>query len=1094
MAPNAGRGGRGRGRYPSGGRGRNRNHSRFTTGVPNPPTSSPPSFGHAFCSRSSHQGTQAAAAEPDAMKLVTLTVGPDKKVFTVLPAPASLEEPIPKARAFDDLLSKLMPFVNSLGPCSVLRAIADHIPSPSVQAEQEADFVVASIRKELYRVTNIEPCNFVDPDGNAVATIDTDPRRRASVAFVEVHIRIVPSTIDPRLSDVPPFQERCLLRLPQSVKPPSQAQAQAQANAPSPPVNRALNLLSPSMQRLTSAVAPSNCTYTGTLDFDKDQAKFDSVFGDTPQLLCPRDGRPESVEVIINDYLNKCRLHVFIPALRLDYVGVAHVDTGVMMQDTVRALHSLKMATLLPSGQVDTCGVAQLYDAFVNAASLLPADATSWTVNLVTTFWNALTPSLQDDILTTGGYTLPTTVHSANGLEQRRLLRELRQKAAEAESRLHKDADKISALLTMHGVMPRSSHAASAYAQASTQDTESTVWYSDNSAACDYVESPPTHADATAAEHDAFHSDHAYSAYSPAEQTMQKYARVDLQDFNQDTVSVPMDFRGCLVCFKDHKFKECPHREREGCLELFFHNLHTLKPRNPNRDASGVERKSRSSSEPSPRPSSPGPPSRPTSPGPNPPEPLQSPRSPRHHSLGRGRDATLPAWHTASAGASSRSHYGPGGDSKRARTSYLGIGISMQAPSVRTRPAPININNGLPHILFPLGRPEDGSPGVDLRMLYDSGSAVNIGNKSHHLSIRHARPDLVFEYLEFDDPTHSFDPISLLGVNALPPGVPPPKWDQLSAIIRYRTELQTPDGEPFYLSVCVGDNVSTNTILGYADITNYGMDLMVSKQLVVSELLQAEFLIIPQEPLLGSDLSSAAITQLASLPLPPRKVQFTEPPALPDTKRPAEPTPDSSAATPNSKRPRTTSLCSASATSTTPDHSSPLPTIDISQTLASVAPPPPTEISQAPASAIITSPTEPTATMQPPFPPIAQTPPPAPASPPPLPAAAKASTLPGLAASRHTYQICCGEVSPFDANAFTSELSEALPTAAAPRGDHDSAHMSTTPPTAATSPAPSALPVTPQPLVQPEPAHAYIAEVHGPAYYTRSISRTPPSS
>ena len=145
--------------------------------------------------------------------------------MTVLPTPASHDQPVPKARAFNDLLSKLMPFAESLGPCHVLRAIADHIPSPSGQAEQEADLVVANLRKEFYVVDNIEPLNFVGPSGDPIATLDPEPRCREAVSFVEVNITVVPSTVDQRLQDVPPFQERCLLRLPQSVKPSVPAQA-----------------------------------------------------------------------------------------------------------------------------------------------------------------------------------------------------------------------------------------------------------------------------------------------------------------------------------------------------------------------------------------------------------------------------------------------------------------------------------------------------------------------------------------------------------------------------------------------------------------------------------------------------------------------------------------------------------------------------------------------------------------------------------------------------------------------------------------------------------------------------------------------------
>jgi len=224
------------------------------------------------------------------MNLVLLTVGPDKRVFTVLPAPHSSEEAIPKARAFDDLLSKLLPFEESLGSCHILRAIADHVPTPSVQAEQEAETIVTRLRAKFLEVGNIEPINFIDPAGNPVLHLSLNPAQRVAVAFVEVNVKVVPSTVDQRLADISPFCKTCLLRLPLSLRPSATGQpavASPPAN-PSPPLNRVL-ALSPSMQRLTSTstAAAAVRTYVGDLDFDTDQAKFVSIFGSAPSSLVP---------------------------------------------------------------------------------------------------------------------------------------------------------------------------------------------------------------------------------------------------------------------------------------------------------------------------------------------------------------------------------------------------------------------------------------------------------------------------------------------------------------------------------------------------------------------------------------------------------------------------------------------------------------------------------------------------------------------------------------------------------------------------------------------------------------------------------------
>jgi len=271
--------------------------------------------------------------------------------------------------------------------------------------------------------------------------------------------------------------------------------------------------------------------------------------------------------------------------------------------------------------------------------------------------------------------------------------------------------------------------------------------------------------------------------------------------------------------------------------------------------------------------------------------------------------------------------------------------------------------------------------------------------------------------------------------------------------------------------VCLGDNVSTNTILGLADINAYGMDLMVSKQRVVCDALNAEFVVVPQEPLCGERPSSVVVTQQATAS-PNRTIAAAPPPPTdgvtvsmdtPGTKR--SPTPGVAEPVPAAKRARFSEACPVPGDIPGPPPGHPTQPL-----------PPPASPSPSGAASPLNSGTSTSGSQS--STPIAHPPPPAPSSPSPVPTEASASPLPSLAASCQAYQICCGEVSPLNESRFTTELSAALPpTPTADAASTDQA-MATNPPT---------LP-SPSPETSPPP---YVTECHGPDYYTRSVSSNP---
>ena len=77
-------------------------------------------------------------------------------------------------------------------------------------------------------------------------------------------------------------------------------------------------------------------------------------------------------------------------------------------------------------------------------------------------------------------------------------------------------------------------------------------------------------------------------------------------------------------------------------------------------------------------------------------------------------------------------------------------------PSSALTPMPIAIDNVLPHIPVSLG----SDPNLDLTLcgLMDTCGALNTGYLKFHLWLMSERPDLVVEFISFDD-ANPFEPI-----------------------------------------------------------------------------------------------------------------------------------------------------------------------------------------------------------------------------------------------------------------------------------------------------------------------------------------------
>jgi hypothetical protein len=126
-------------------------------------------------------------------------------------------------------------------------------------------------------------------------------------------------------------------------------------------------------------------------------------------------------------------------------------------------------------------------------------------------------------------------------------------------------------------------------------------------------------------------------------------------------------------------------------------------------------------------------------------------------------------------------------------------------------PMPIAIDNGLPHITFDLGAASALAP--SLCGLMDTCGALNTGYLLFHLWLKSERPDLVAEYVSFDD-SNPFEPIKLGGAIRDPSDFDASDHGNLTAVIRYFTPYQDTSGDPITISFALGSDVTVNTIFG----------------------------------------------------------------------------------------------------------------------------------------------------------------------------------------------------------------------------------------------------------------------------------------
>ncbi len=659
-------------------------------------------------------------------------------------------------------------------------------------------------------------------------------------------------------------------------------------------------------------------SYFGTLEFVDDQDCFDSVFGQHPIMLRVTDqstaaasGRvtasvdSTSAAEELHAYLERCEFDAFVALCEADYVGIVDKDHEQRATQEVckRILQLKQVFKPARSNTVTTLHPAKLFDRYLVHVSALPDDASTWSIFLCRSFYDALTIELKEK-MDEDNFTFPDLTKLQTKHQQLNALREVRGAAVKSYDNLETEKRRMTALLQSRGGSQQGRgghHTYQSTPPSASPDTSSRM--QSPGRAEQYQLSPGvgtvyqfqpgnlSQAETTLQKYKGFPQ-----RRQPGEELPTRTGADGLQypyrpEEPEKVSDYPVGFRGCFGCGDPNHFRfkeECPYNMDPAVRNKYWTNLWIHKPHTKQHGQAGHSSGGRGGGNsngmghygpsaggqqqgysPYSSPSQQGQPVLQHGAGnhqvPLPPLPGQggpggSPGSslqPRNSNAGRGRGrgahVNTPAWMQnenappgGSSGAQNSGQQPPSGTEQLQHEPEVARGdrlFVMSAPLLqhsRTHslpPMPLNVDNGLPGIVLKFGR-KGTAKLVPWTCHVDTCAAMSTGNLELHQYIISKHPELVAEYIQYDDP-NAFEPIKLQCAV--------PDYEEyrenhgcLTAVVRYYTSYEV-DGAPYILSLGLGKEVAVNCIIGLPELRALGMDIMLTRSCVASSVLKRDF-------------------------------------------------------------------------------------------------------------------------------------------------------------------------------------------------------------------------------------------------------------
>ena len=553
-------------------------------------------------------------------------IGKDMQPVTIVKMSSINSHAWKKSACFDSLQTTIYNLAESHTVADIISLVSQELPLDTGASYQASEAAAKSVIANVCKINILEPLCFLSSSGRTLAITDPDDldARPDDITYLRVRCNLDGKVVDKRVNRAEPISFQFCLKLPQylydtntkNVSPIAPISTQSNTarslsscfaatttpSTPSTSTNTTSTtsssttsaVKSPAMQLLfkknSSSSGSDKKGFYGALTFLDSQMEFDSVFGKSPQILPsnPLQNDVHSIKKILLPYSDLCKLDIFMNLCMLNYVGTTTIDPSLNVQEVCRKISSLRQQYTVRGRGVTTDTPDELFDKFLVLCVSLPDDASTWSIQLCSSYLSALTKDLAENMTSEPSFKMPELTTLSTKALQIEALRLVRTCAVASYQSMLKQEDKISSLI-------RSLHSNNSRGTQSRQFGSSNVINS----------GIPAHG------HSLFQQ-----GPSLAEQTLSKYngGSNNLPQPNIETrihpktglphpytpstgylSEYPLGFKGCFNCGKtDHwRSTHCPLRlagifdKTRFFKELWAHKPHTKRDDNSMKSNNG---------------------------------------------------------------------------------------------------------------------------------------------------------------------------------------------------------------------------------------------------------------------------------------------------------------------------------------------------------------------------------------------------------------------------------------------------------------------------------------------------------------------------
>jgi len=187
--------------------------------------------------------------------------------------------------------------------------------------------------------------------------------------------------------------------------------------------------------------------YFGPFTFLDNQVAFDNVFRAAPRILCSVLLRESSVlKEDIDGFFDNCKFDIFVTSCR-SYVGVLSRESDIQaMHAACKSICGLRMKEKV-NGRIVVLNPDVLFSKFMEITPLLPDDASKWSTQLCSAYFNELTPELRVR-MENDNFVMPALNQLNSRKDQIDALQIVRDKSSTTFKKLKDETDLIPSIIT----------------------------------------------------------------------------------------------------------------------------------------------------------------------------------------------------------------------------------------------------------------------------------------------------------------------------------------------------------------------------------------------------------------------------------------------------------------------------------------------------------------------------------------------------------------------------------------------------------------------------------------------------------------------